>query len=568
MISPCISPCFRLSTADFLRPICQGDPGTFSQVALELIAEFCKKTCCPTVAVVETTICSGRGDESLAQTVSTDSRASSTTTNGLAGLVHYGTGSLARLATLICHPPSFHPSSRSLERLDLNFRAEPARAPATSFPLGWFMWCLVGLAAGYGVWWGSRYYLARRLSDQLATAQSPSDAFLALEGLLMLDSAATLEIARGLQHPNTQIARTAYRTLDAQITGWSQLEGSIAAARMRTLAQRLCDLPESTPPDNLVLASSLASRIFSLCLELDDPQLGPVMTACETVFQRIGKSPAVALASAPAASNPTVVSGADLEQLGQEINALRPPPPLKSSSQGEFTLRDDGLVAPIAPREVVHSSTSAPTAKVQFLTAATRQRAEPDDSRQSASASLSDDVPTSFSMSDDAEPTPQPSLVHGPASVDSQPLAEMRRMKLEVNIENIQQLEIDQLVRLLPSQQPRVAQAAALALRSRGFSDDHLALASELATSPPMERIRLLHSIATRSDLEPRQWLLWMAEDGEPEVKQQAVALLSSMSQDLDMQSKLRRLLAQETDENVAQALRKVLAARNPNSLR
>ncbi|MCA9183500.1 MAG: hypothetical protein KDA51_18695, partial [Planctomycetales bacterium] len=148
-----------------------------------------------------------------------------------------------------------------MERLDLNFRAEPARAPAASFPLGWFMWCLVGLTAGYGVWWGSRYYLARRLSDQLATAQSPSDAFLALEGLLMLDSAATLEIARGLQHPNTQIARTAYRTLDAQITGWSQLEGSIAAARMRTLAQRLCDLPESTPPDNLVLASSLASRI-------------------------------------------------------------------------------------------------------------------------------------------------------------------------------------------------------------------------------------------------------------------------------------------------------------------
>ena len=83
-----------------------------------------------------------------------------------------------------------------------------------------------------------------------------------------------------------------------------------------------------------------------------------------------------------------------------------------------------------------------------------------------------------------------------------------------------------------------------------------------------MERIRLLHSIATRSDLEPRQWLLWMAEDGEPEVKQQAVALLSSMSQDLDMQSKLRRLLAQETDENVAQALRKVLFAHNPNSLR
>ena len=190
------------------------------------------------------------------------------------------------------------------------------------------MWCLVGLAAGYGLWWGSRHYLARRLSDQLATAQSPSDAFLALEGLLMLDSTATLEIARGLQHPNAQIARTAYRTFDAQITGWSQLEGSIAAARMRTLAQRLCELPETTPPDNLVLASSLASRIFSLCLELDDPQLAPVMTSCETVFQRVGKSTAGGYHGERLRRHGAVVSSADLERVGQEINALSPPPPL------------------------------------------------------------------------------------------------------------------------------------------------------------------------------------------------------------------------------------------------
>ena len=230
----------------------------------------------------------------------------------------------------------------------------------------------------------------------------------------MLDSAATLEIARGLQHPNAQIARTAYRTLDAQITGWSQLESSIAAARMRSLAQRLCELPETTPPDNLVLASSLASRIFSLCLELDDPQLAPVMTSCETVFQRVGKSTAGALASGPAAPLPAVVSGADLERLGQEISALSPPPPLDQTSGGEFTLRDDGLVPPIAPREGVYSSTSAPGAKVQFLTAATRQRAAAADSNQGASASLSDNEPASFALSDEAEPTPQPmlSLIH------------------------------------------------------------------------------------------------------------------------------------------------------------
>ncbi len=113
----------------------------------------------------------------------------------------------------------------------------------------------------------------------------------------MLDSAATLEIARGLQHPNAQVARTAYRTLDAQISGWGQLESSLAAARMRTLSQRLSELPETTPPDNLVLASSLASRIFSICLELDDPQFAPVMTACEDRFSTYRSASRLALAS-------------------------------------------------------------------------------------------------------------------------------------------------------------------------------------------------------------------------------------------------------------------------------
>ncbi len=458
-----------------------------------------------------------------------------------------------------------------MERLDLNFRAEPAQPRAMGLSSGWWLWCLVGVAAGYGIWWASRQYLARRLSDQLATAQSPSDAFLALEGLLMLDSAATLEIARGLQHPNAQVARTAYRTLDAQISGWSQLESSIAAARMRTLSQRLSELPETTPPDSLVLASSLASRIFSICLELDDPQLAPVMTACETVFGRIGRAAELPVVQAGASSqvaSASAVSDADLQQLGHEINALRPPPPLPVSEndrpQPQFTFNDDHLAPPLAQREGVHSSSSSPTARVKFLTAATRPRSSTQ-ALGGASATLSDDSDASFSLSDEpssATRTPQPSLIHGPASVESQPLAQMQHLKIDVELENIQLLEIDQLVRLLSSVQPRVAQAAALALRTKGFPDERLALASELATASPARQLTLLQSIATRSDLDPRPWLLWMAEDGQTEVKQQAVVLLSSMAHDIIIQRDLRRLLSQENDEKVANTIRQVLASR------
>ena len=232
----------------------------------------------------------------------------------------------------------------------------------------------------------------------------------------------------------------------------------------------------------------------------------------------------------------------------------------------------------IAPRDVLHSSSSTPTAKVQFLTAAAGPHRVPQPQPHSsdagrgsyASATLSDaqgaDAERSAVAADSEAGSgltgPQPSVVHGPASVRSKPLAEMPSATADVDLNSIQQLDINALVRLLPSQQPRVAQAAALALRSKGFPDDRLALASQLATSPPLERIRLLQSIATDPNVEPRPWLLWMAEIGEVEVKQQAIGLLSSMAQDLNMQQDLRRLLAQESDESVAQAIRQVLFAR------
>jgi hypothetical protein len=466
-----------------------------------------------------------------------------------------------------------------VERLDLNFRAEPASARTLGFSPGWWLWCLIGLGVGYGLWWAGRQALTRRLSDQLATAQSASDAFLALEGLLMLDSEATLEIARGLQHPNAQVARTAYRTLDAQISGWSQLESTIAAARMRSLSQRLSELPETTPPDSLILASSLASRIFSICLELDDPQLAPVMTACEVVFQRIGRvSNSVALDASKSSPSPAVstavVSAADLQVIEQQINALRPPPPLNLPTAApphvETTQSTDGAwVAPLAQRNTVHSSSSTPTARVQFLNASTRPRSASTLTSSGAAMSLSDEPEAETAhaaLSDEFDSAaiepPLPSQQQWPANVEEQPLSSMLRLKVDADLASIEHLEPDQLVRLLASAQPRVAQAAALALRAKGFSDERLAMASELATALPADQIALLQAIAHRPDLDPRPWLLWMAEDGSPEVRQHSVALLSSMVSDLVIQRDLRRLLAKESDERVAHAIRQVLMSR------
>jgi hypothetical protein len=175
---------------------------------------------------------------------------------------------------------------------------------------------------------------------------------------------------------------------------------------------------------------------------------------------------------------------------------------------------------------------------------------------EAAYATLSDEVDTA------ATEHALTSQVQRPANVEEQPVSSMLRLKVDADLASIEHLEPDQLVRLLASAQPRVAQAAALALRAKGFSDERLAMASELATALPADQIALLQAIANRPDLDPRPWLLWMAEDGPPEVRQHAVAILSSMVSDLIIQRDLRRLLAQESDERVAQTIRQVLMSR------
>jgi hypothetical protein len=149
----------------------------------------------------------------------------------------------------------------------------------------------------------------------------------------------------------------------------------------------------------------------------------------------------------------------------------------------------------------------------------------------------------------------------------SEPIVRMRVLTDQVDLSRIEELDFDQLVRLLASVQPGVPQAAALALRAKNMPDDRLALASELATSSPQRRISLIQQIAIRDDLDPRPWLLWMAEDGEPEVRKQAITSLASMT-DLTVQRELRQLLNNEQNEDVAQSIRQVLVTRSPSSLR
>ncbi len=129
-----------------------------------------------------------------------------------------------------------------------------------------------------------------------------------------------------------------------------------------------------------------------------------------------------------------------------------------------------------------------------------------------------------------------------------------------VQLSGIESLQIDQLVRLLSSVQPRVSQAAKEALRQRGMPEENLEMAQVLATGSAQRRQEVLSQLVQRDDLDVRPWLLWMAADGQQSVRHHAVALLTRIAkEDIDVRRQLRLLLNKERDDRVAQTIRQAL---------
>lgn len=117
-----------------------------------------------------------------------------------------------------------------------------------------------------------------------------------------------------------------------------------------------------------------------------------------------------------------------------------------------------------------------------------------------------------------------------------------------------------ELVTLLGSSDSQLRMEAAAQLLERGLSDANLELAANLATGSEALRLSLVDRIAQSSDMDPKFWLLWMAEEAEPAVRLRSISLLSSMV-DVDVDRALRMMLNRESDEAVRRTITQVLIA-------
>lgn len=439
---------------------------------------------------------------------------------------------------------------RPTERIDLRFKAEPAQQ--SLLPGGALLWILSGLAIGIAAWQLSQQMLRLSLRDQLASAQQTGDAAMALESLLQLNGTSPVEVVSGLENPNRDVARSAFKTLDQQVTEWKEAN---SLQSLDDLADRLLTLPETTRPENLMLASSLAARIYAHCLGVENPNCEITLRVCQQVVARSGST----LGTPP--DNSDLQAG----QIGLAAST-EPPPPLPPSSIGQAakSLADqytgDQYSAGMAPTE----PQALPALQVQSPEMASIRLVPFRNSNLRPSSPPPDEPAATFSLSDDPDPLPpEPVVAQNIGDSATVPM----RISPEIELGGLQNRTNKELFRMLGSVQTKVSQGAMLELRHRNFTDAQLELAIRLATSAEAERLQIVHEIATNREFNPRWWLLWMAEDGQPIVRKTAVSLLHTMV-DEEVAPALMELLRRESDQSVTQAIRQALAAAPGSQLR
>lgn len=133
----------------------------------------------------------------------------------------------------------------------------------------------------------------------------------------------------------------------------------------------------------------------------------------------------------------------------------------------------------------------------------------------------------------------------------------------------LQNLSLEQVLRLVQSRQAKIVNAATTELRRRGLDEAKLELVFAMAHGSRAARLAAMDRADQRFGVESVPLLIWMAETSEEDVRTKAIMLLSSKPDERTIPA-LRALQERETDDRIAMQIDEVLLASgsNPSSQR
>lgn len=383
---------------------------------------------------------------------------------------------------------------------------------------------VVALVGVLAIQWGSQRWLLARLSTGLN--EQPIDVRIQrLQQIAQLGSIGMPVLTEQLASPEEAVARTAFDLLREDQRGWVELTDRRADDLHHRLVQELTEvaprLPRSrsgwlamllnrTIVETVEHASSDASLAYRQATELlASFSAGDGVDDLPDTSERLASSD-------PDAATPRVALRTQPLPLEDTAAATSPPPPAaaqgpetESSAGQERSSASESQEALLQPLETSNQVPQLSPVRVQ--------------SGRGREAVV---VPVEYLSGGPFEAYTTRSVIAGLRSV-----------------------------------QPQLRDAAHRELQRRGFDQTALLLAERLADPDIRVRLALLSELARHDELDPRQWLQWLGEDAEPEVRRQAIAALGTMDQAETVQW-LRERLAVERDPAVADLIRRILQQR------
>lgn len=363
---------------------------------------------------------------------------------------------------------------------------------------------------------GSRYWLLNQLTGDFEN-QTTEMQLSRLAQLAQLGPAGTQTLVAKLKFPDSQVAYSAFEHLRDQQQTWTQLDTKTAAANHQALVAALASLGPDLDLQRggwvtLLLNQSIAETV-----------------AQEHKHARLAYQAAVDLLSRISVQGQHAVSTQKRFVASDSVAAYEPLPLISGVPIIRASTDKQRNDRPASQTESSGVSTGATTSPAD--------PADPMPPVQQTNA-LQQTAPALFE-----ELSPVQQVVSKPQHVVDAPLTAFTTRSVIATLRSIQ---------------PALRDAAHAELQRRGLDDQQIALAERLADPDVRVRLGMLHDLTHQFSENPRPWLLWLAEDPEPQVRKAAISILATMD-DQQIQEKLQELLVNERSEAVADTLRRAL---------
>lgn len=393
--------------------------------------------------------------------------------------------------------------------------AVPAKRPAVFRALKALCVIVFCLGTVLTIQFGSQYWLLHQLTSNW-DSQPVAVRVERLDSLAGLDNLGRPMLVRALTDPHRRVAHSAFDHLLDQQAAWVAMPDAQADEKYRQLVEQLTKVAADLPADR---RGWLATLLNATIVETVEHSSEDATLAYAQATKLLADSP---LKHAPAEVVETSSSRVALRSEALPVDLMA------EDDVGEILLHP---LAGASNGPAPPNDTSSP----EFQEAPVENEELQPISEANASTGNAKDA----SLNDTAERVvvPVQHLTDAPFETYS----------------------TRSVIAWLRSVQPKLRDIARSELIRRGFGEPELELAARMADPDIRVRLGLLNDLSQRGDIDPRPWLLWMAEDAERDVRLRALTSLATM-QDPNVHEKLRERLQHESDPAVVSLLRRVLS--------